>query len=108
MKVWDLRNFRCLQTFVDREVYRQEDAIGGMVYDTRQRRLVTGNVKLKAWPLKQNGVLGAAGHSSPVSKVLYNRVFGDAVSGDQSGTVCVWNIETGQLRFRCGTVCWLV
>lgn len=100
IKVWDLRNFRCLQTIVDKEYYRQDDAIGGMIYDTRMRRLITGNVKLKPWPLLSVGAMGAARHAHPVTEVIYNRLFGDTVSGDQGGTVCVWNTSTGKLRFR--------
>ena len=62
---------------------------------------MTGNTRLKAWKLQTVAASGQVSHGFPVSQVLYNKVFEDAVSGDTCGTVCVWNTLTGALRFRC-------
>jgi hypothetical protein len=90
----------CLQTITDREIYRPEDAIGSMCFDSQQDRLLTGNTCLKAWPLKVVEGSGATGHARGVVQVLHNVVLGDALSGDLAGTVCVWDTCTGKLRFR--------
>lgn len=102
MKVWDIRNYRCLQTIADRTVYHPEDALGAVLFDARRSQLVSACLSLARWPLRQIEGSGARGHAAPVTAVLYNRVFADAVSGDRAGTVCVWDTETGRLRFRCG------
>eukprot|EP00892_Ulva_mutabilis_P006535 jgi/Ulvmu1/4253/UM193_0001.1 len=100
VKVWDIRTYKCLQTITDRTVYHPEDALGAVLFDGRHSHLVTANLALSRWPLRDLEGSGAHGHCAPVTAVLYNRVFGDAVSGDRAGTVCVWNTRTGRLRFR--------
>lgn len=99
IKVWDIRNHRCLQTVSDRTVYKPEDLISVMLYDAGRRALVTGNTKLKRWPLRSTVAVGNA-HTHPVTRVMFNPMFMEAVSGDHAGTVCVWHVETGRLRFR--------
>ena len=101
VKVWDIRTFRCLQTLADREAYKPDDTITGLLYDAARGHVVTGNTRLKAWRLEAVEASGVGAHGYPVSQVVYNRVFEDAVSADRAGTVCVWNTRTGALRFRC-------
>lgn len=101
VKVWDIRTFRCLQTLADREVYKPDDTITGLLYDGARGHAVAGNTRLKAWRLEAVEASGVGAHGHPVSAVVYNRVFEDVVSADRAGTVCVWNARTGALRFRC-------
>eukprot|EP00192_Tetraselmis_astigmatica_P000660 CAMPEP_0117689666 /NCGR_PEP_ID=MMETSP0804-20121206/24643_1 /TAXON_ID=1074897 /ORGANISM="Tetraselmis astigmatica, Strain CCMP880" /LENGTH=1073 /DNA_ID=CAMNT_0005502517 /DNA_START=57 /DNA_END=3278 /DNA_ORIENTATION=+ len=100
IKVWDIRNHKCMQTFQDTEVYRPENIISAMKYDQKRRWLVTGNMKLKTWPLRSviNKTSGA--HATSVSCVLYSPNFAEAITADHAGTVCVWVVSTGKLRFR--------
>lgn len=101
VKVWDIRNYKCLQTITDKTAYHPEDALAAVLFDGRHSRLVTANLALAQWPLCELEGSGARGHCAAVTAVLYNRVFSDAVSGDRAGTVCAWNTRTGHLRFRC-------
>ena len=104
VKVWDMRNFKCVQSIADREPYKPDDTIAGLLYDGTRGRLVTGNTRLKAWRLETAGAAGGVGgHCCAVCQVLYNATFGDVVSADRGGTVCIWNAATGALRFRCAT-----
>lgn len=102
VKVWDIRNYKCLQTIADKTVYHPEDALGTVLYDGRRSQLVTACLAPARWPLRQLEGSGSRGHAAAVTAVLYNRNFADAVSGDRVGTVCVWDMQTGRLRFRCG------
>lgn len=100
IKVWDIRNFRCLQTFTDKTVYHPEDVLGAVVFDNARSQMISANTSLSRWPIEVLRGSGIHGHASPAIQVLYNSIFEDAISGDHEGTVCVWNIKTGRLRFR--------
>jgi WD40 repeat protein len=101
IKVWDIRNFRCLQSLCDKTVYHPDDVIGAVLFDSERSQMVSANQSLMRWPMEVLEGSGVHGHASPVIQVLFNALFDDAISGDQSGTVCVWNVNTGRLRFRC-------
>jgi WD40 repeat protein len=101
IKVWDIRNYKCLQTISDREVYKPDNTISGLVYNPTRSHLVTGNTKLKVWQMERVEASGVGAHGAPVSQVIFNRVFEDAVSADRSGVVCFWNVHSGALRSRC-------
>jgi WD40 repeat protein len=98
--VWDIRNYKCLQTISDREVYKPDDTITGLVFNSARGHVVTGNTKLKVWQMERAEASGVSAHGAPVSQVIFNRVFEDAVSADRSGIVCIWNVRTGALRSR--------
>ena len=46
--MWDIRNNKCLQTLVDRHVYRPEDNLTCLMYDPKRRWLLSGANLLKA------------------------------------------------------------
>ena len=58
------------------------------------------------WPTKaSNNVNGLNlqkihAHNAPLCSALYNVNFRQVVSGDESGVVCVWSVETGKQAFR--------
>ncbi|KAF6253190.1 WD40-repeat-containing domain protein [Scenedesmus sp. NREL 46B-D3] len=99
IKVWDLRNQRCLQTLQDRATHSPEDTLSALAYSPGQKLLVSGAYSLRAWPLTDGATPGGCGHKDPVSWVGYNPMFCEAVSTDHAGTVCVWDVATGKLRF---------
>ncbi|MEW5310065.1 MAG: hypothetical protein WDW38_001897 [Sanguina aurantia] len=100
MKVWDIRNHKCLQTVTDREVYALGDhQVAAMAYDVPRKTLLTGNTHPKVWRQKTRGADKTA-HLSPVSRVIFNSLFQEAVTGDQNGTISVWHVPSGKLRFR--------
>lgn len=52
------------------------------------------------WNVKKAAKLDDASHNSPLCSALYNSNFSLVVSGDESGNVIVWHIETGAQAFR--------
>ena len=98
-----MRNWRCLQSISDKEMYCPDDVITGLTMNAECSHVVTGNLRLKAWLLAHALTQGSLRHATPVSQVICNAIFNDAVSADRAGTVCVWNAQTGSLRFRCCT-----
>ncbi|KAL0018315.1 hypothetical protein WJX77_008577 [Trebouxia sp. C0004] len=96
IKVWDLRNHRCIQTIADVDWPSQEDAHpSAMMYDPARSRMVTAFHRLAVWPhmcVSDDN----AGHEEPLVAALYNNLFQVVISGDESGTICMWNIHTGE------------
>jgi len=99
IKVWDIRNHKCLQTVQDRELYPLDDTLHAMEFDMKRKQLLTGNLKPKMWQ-QIITTSASAGHRDPITRVLYNPMFSEAVSGDHGGTVSVWHVPSGKLRFR--------
>ncbi|KAA6426925.1 MAG: hypothetical protein FRX49_03249 [Trebouxia sp. A1-2] len=101
IKVWDIRNNRCLQTLTDKQKHRPEDALTCLMYDPQQKQLLSGSVLPKAWRaihLKPDSSLRR--HAHPVCQLAYNSVYQEAISADESGLICVWKVSTGALRVR--------
>ncbi|KAL6759826.1 quinon protein alcohol dehydrogenase-like superfamily [Haematococcus lacustris] len=99
IKLWDIRNHKCIQTVNDRETYLEEDTLLCSCYDVKRHTLVTANLAPKLWRQKVT-TSASSGHRHPVTCVLYNPFFDEAVSGDHSGSISVWHVVTGKLRFR--------
>lgn len=84
----------------DKTTYHPDDVIGAVMFDAERSQMISCNTSLMRWPLEVLEGSGVHGHASPVIQVLFNKLFEDVVSGDQSGTVCTWDYKTGRLRFR--------
>ncbi len=54
LQVWDIRNNKCLQTLVDKHVYRPEDSLTCLMYDPKRRWLLSGANLLKVRLLTVN------------------------------------------------------
>ncbi|KAL3142584.1 hypothetical protein ABBQ38_002902 [Trebouxia sp. C0009 RCD-2024] len=101
IKVWDIRNNRCLQTMTDKQKHRPEDALTCLLYDAKQQHLLSGSVLPKVWQavhLKPDSSLRR--HLHPVCQLVYNSVYHEAISADESGLICVWKVSSGALRTR--------
>jgi WD40 repeat protein len=100
IKVWDLRNHKCLQTIAPEDwTKREESKPYCLMYDSIHRRIVTAMNKPYVWVHKLV-TQDRTGHMHPVRSVLYNLTFDVIVSADEGGTVCVWNIATGAREGR--------
>eukprot|EP00742_Colponemidia_sp_Colp-10_P008505 GILJ01009216.1.p1 GENE.GILJ01009216.1~~GILJ01009216.1.p1 ORF type:complete len:1025 (-),score=150.44 GILJ01009216.1:215-3289(-) len=99
VKVWDVRNYKCIQTIVDKNQYRPENRITAMSYDNEHNCLALGSKKINIWPLKLKKKTKSS-HEFPLCSALYNPSFGQVVSGDDGSNICVWNIENGELVFK--------
>lgn len=43
IRVWDIRNHKCLQTIQDKELYKLDNTILSMAFDHQRKLLLTGN-----------------------------------------------------------------
>eukprot|EP01083_Nonionella_stella_P153482 493178_1 len=100
IKIWDVRNFRCVQTIYDDSNYRPENRISTMMFDSCNNRLVTGTNRIQLWPIKSVTKKIIKSHDFPLCSALYNKNFDQVVSGDTGGLVRLWDILTGQCVFR--------
>jgi len=100
IKVWDLRNHKCLQTISsDDWVKREESRPHCLMYDPVHKRVVTAMAKPYVWVHKVVSE-DRTGHMDSVRGALYNTVFDVIVSADESGTVCVWKLADGTREGR--------
>ncbi|KAG2424023.1 hypothetical protein HXX76_014847 [Chlamydomonas incerta] len=100
IKVWDLRNHKCLQTLTEDDWRRPEEAKPNcLFYDAAHRRCLTAVNKPYVWVHKMVAQ-DRTGHMEPVKAALFNSVFGVVVTADEGGTVCVWNVANGQREGR--------
>ncbi|GAX72651.1 hypothetical protein CEUSTIGMA_g107.t1 [Chlamydomonas eustigma] len=100
IKVWDLRNHKCLQTISsDDWVRREESRPHCLMYDQIHRRAVTAMTKPYVWVHKMVAQ-DRTGHMDSVKGAIYNATFDVIVSADESGTVCVWKVGTGAREGR--------
>ncbi|KAG2439805.1 hypothetical protein HYH02_010440 [Chlamydomonas schloesseri] len=100
IKVWDLRNHKCLQTLTEDDWRRHEESKPNcLYYDAAHRRCLTAVNKPYVWVHKMVAQ-DRTGHMEPVKAALYNSVFGVVVTADEGGTVCVWNTANGQREGR--------
>lgn len=100
VKVWDVRNHRCLQTFVDR--YKStggaEHRISALLYDAKQPCLVSATTHLTRWPFKVQAdeEQEDAAKERPMCIASYNSVFHQVVTAEMSAesVVKTWSVRS--------------
>lgn len=99
VKVWDIQQYRCIQTFTDKTEYKPEDRLTCMVFDEALPGLVMCSSTLNILPMSVKVETNRA-HAANIVRALYNDVFHQVVSGDSAGTILVWDVRTGHLEFQ--------
>eukprot|EP00439_Symbiodinium_sp_Y106_P039795 s4865_g4.t2 len=99
VKVWDILNYQCIQTFTDKTEYKPEDRLTCMAFDEEGPALVLCSSLINVLPISVK-VQTSRTHLAPIVGALYNDVFHQIISGDNTGTVSVWDIKTGKLEFE--------
>jgi WD40 repeat protein len=123
IKVWDVRNYRCLQTFTDKRKSNGE-SLGGNVstgitnkagvmgiernleirpstifYDEKYPCLLTGRNHLRRWPFKvhTDEEKKEAILDRPMCLAIYNSVFNQVVTAEMSteSVVRTWSVSCG-------------
>ena len=95
-----------LQTIVDTSLYRPENRISCLFFDSKNRRydgpcLVSGTNRLTLWPIiKSNTENYGITHSAPIVSALYNETFDQVISGGLDGSINVWDYSTGNIVFK--------
>lgn len=100
IKVWDVRNHRCLQTFVDRHKSTggAEHRISALLYDAKHPCLVSATTHLTRWPFKvqpdEEQDDGGGAKDRPTCIASYNSVFHQVVTAEMSADSIVktWSV----------------
>lgn len=102
-KVWDVRNHRCLQTFVDRykSTGGSENRISALLYDSKYPCLISGTTHLTRWPFKvqPDEEQEDEAKERPMCIASYNSVFHQVVTAEMSSESIVktWSVRTSSL-----------
>ncbi|CEP03071.1 unnamed protein product (mitochondrion) [Plasmodiophora brassicae] len=99
IKVWDVRNFRCMQTITDANHYRPENRISRLTWVKAHSCLLAATNRLDVWPSKAVSQAETLSHDHSICTAIYNSNFGQVVSGDVGSQVKVWDLETGRSVF---------
>eukprot|EP00930_Biecheleria_cincta_P037482 TRINITY_DN25736_c0_g1_i1.p1 TRINITY_DN25736_c0_g1~~TRINITY_DN25736_c0_g1_i1.p1 ORF type:complete len:1103 (-),score=189.58 TRINITY_DN25736_c0_g1_i1:90-3398(-) len=99
VKVWDILNYQCIQTFTDKTEYKPENKLTRMAFDEDGPALVLCSSLINVLPVSVK-VETSRTHLAPIIGALYNDVFDQIISGDNLGTVSVWDLRTGRLEFE--------
>ena len=99
VKIWDVRNYRCIQTIVDKTSYHPDNNLTSIHYDPHVYGLLLTSRKINIWPFKAQEDMQTS-HDSAVSSAKFNRNFNSVISVDDESNVYVWDIEDGKLIFK--------
>ncbi|XP_035311661.1 EF-hand calcium-binding domain-containing protein 8 isoform X1, partial [Cricetulus griseus] len=104
IRVWDLQDYVCLQSFCGK-LFPLGNCPITSAYFHRDRTLIcsTYNIGILRGYLESQGPLKTGKmttHSTALSAVLYSKIFKQVVSGCLQGTVSVWDITTGKKRME--------
>jgi len=99
IKIWDIRNYRCIQTIVDKTSYHPDNTLTSVHYDSRVCAILLTSRKINVWPFKAQEDMQTS-HDSAVSAARFNRNFNSIISVDDESNVYVWDIEDGKLMFK--------
>jgi WD40 repeat protein len=114
LKVWDIRNHQCVQTFVAQEhraIHHQyprfstdidsstSHTISALIFDPNMPGLISGTTYLSRWPLKmkkaqETGTMNTIGKTT-IRLCRYNSVFHQVLTADMSdeGVVKTWSVR---------------
>ncbi|KAJ3016984.1 WD40 repeat domain 95 [Thoreauomyces humboldtii] len=100
IKVWNARSLNCLQTLAEKVPQKVDELISVIFFDQVNGQLVLGSDKLQTWPLyKTYRHAVSRSHNAGVVAAMFNENFHQVVSGAQDGTVCVWDLASGERAF---------
>lgn len=105
IRTWDFATLNPLQTIHTRADALERPTV--LLYDGVNKAMITADKRPVKWvqPKRMAGAAAAAagkflGHKQPLVCVLYSGHFNLAISGEEGGLICVWDVQTGALRFR--------
>ncbi|XP_013369796.1 PREDICTED: EF-hand calcium-binding domain-containing protein 8 isoform X2 [Chinchilla lanigera] len=101
IRVWDLQDYVCLQTFSGKHFALGNYPITSAYFHTNGSTLIcsTYSIGILKGYLEAHGPMKSGKtttHNSALCAVLYSKIFKQVVSGCQQGTVSVWEITTGR------------
>eukprot|EP00817_Percolomonadidae_sp_ATCC50343_P003570 CAMPEP_0117419022 /NCGR_PEP_ID=MMETSP0758-20121206/688_1 /TAXON_ID=63605 /ORGANISM="Percolomonas cosmopolitus, Strain AE-1 (ATCC 50343)" /LENGTH=699 /DNA_ID=CAMNT_0005199879 /DNA_START=567 /DNA_END=2663 /DNA_ORIENTATION=- len=101
MKIWDLRNFKCLQTIKEKSEFALDDRLSAIHFNEEDDTLVLGSNKMIPYPMQRNFSQFKpfyVGLKAPVTGVLIQEKYNHVVTVGVS-TYMVWELYTGKKLF---------
>ena len=105
VKVWDTTaSFAVIHTLQLETKLHPDDCVSAAAFAPGPRNLVLAHAKLMAFDLPVATAGPTESHRAGVTASLSNTHFNQVVSGDEDGTVVVWDVTTGRAlhRFSAG------
>lgn len=99
VKIWDIRTFQCVQTIADQTIYRPENKLTGLYFNSRINSLLLTSKKINVWPFKATEEMPTS-HECIVTSAIFNKNFSCIISADEESNVHVWDINEGKLLFK--------
>ncbi|XP_006144052.1 EF-hand calcium-binding domain-containing protein 8 isoform X1 [Tupaia chinensis] len=101
IRVWDMQDYVCLQSFYGRHFSLGNCPITSAYFHKKNDTLIcsTFSIGILTGYLEAQGPMKAGKlttHSSSLCAILYSKIFKQVVSGCQEGMVSVWEIVTGK------------
>jgi len=95
VRIWDTRNYACIQTIVDKNEVRPVNILKGLIFEPETNNILLGSRKINFWNFKTQEE-SKTSHDAPVAFALYNTQFESVVSGSDDGWIAVWDMENGR------------
>lgn len=105
IKLWDIRTFRCIQTFREKRTFRPQDRLTSLMYDRQNDRIITGTTELHVWTVNSEELSWTEPsqqtnrHQRPLITMLYDDYTKRLVTVDQK-TIMTWDIMSGKVNFK--------
>ena len=109
MRTWEMISYGPVQIIRGPNSSISSERISSVSFNTMQQCLVTTTCRIALWqhPRKTASeevlnatLLAPEGHRSPLVSVLYSHSFYLLLSGDESGSIIVWDVRSGAQIFR--------
>jgi len=110
LKVWDLRNHKCVQTLssagedsLENVPVSKPAPVQEMIFVSDHKSIITASTRLRIFPLRPVcDAFEARAHNSLVVRVLFNSNFQQIVSLDERGGLRLWNMDSGACISKLG------
>eukprot|EP00400_MALV-I_sp_L67-5_P000199 gene199-426_t len=105
-KVWDIRNYKLLQTFQDTFEHVPENRFSSVAFDFETQSLFCASSNISIYPLNifDHQSDNALSHYHPIVAADFSEEFSEVVSVDNRGHVIVWDVRSGKIDFDFQTL----
>ncbi|XP_056421069.1 WD repeat-containing protein 49 isoform X2 [Hyla sarda] len=96
LRVWDIHHQVCIQRIAGIFPKTLEFQLSFYFYEPHGRLFLSFNNQLSVLEMKKEASKRVTSHEKPVTCVLYNSTFKQAISSDTGSTITFWMIDTGR------------
>ncbi|XP_039248319.2 WD repeat-containing protein on Y chromosome-like [Styela clava] len=101
IRIWDSQDYACKQSIHGHRVNLGRLDVTALLYNERRMELILGTNAIGVFTasssssntIKKRG--DPTSHTKPITKVLYNALFKQLVTGSEDSMVSIWDLKTG-------------